>query len=82
MSAFERAGIGGTWREDYQAILVKFDLDLAIGVSEWPLNRTRMDLMAEERLEESRLFNYGIQKPDGRKSKDVRTWESGWIKYD
>jgi hypothetical protein len=52
MGALGRAPIGGTWREDYQAILVKFDLDLAIGVSEWPLNRTRMELMAEEHLKE------------------------------
>jgi hypothetical protein len=32
--------------------MMKFDCDLAKGVSEWPLNRTRMELMAEEHLKE------------------------------
>jgi hypothetical protein len=52
MGAVRRAGIDGTWNEEYQTVLVKLDRDFASGIKEWPLNKARMDLMFEEHTEE------------------------------
>jgi hypothetical protein len=48
IGAFRRSGIANTWSEEHQTLLVKFDRDLARDVREWPLNKARIELMAEE----------------------------------
>jgi hypothetical protein len=48
IGAFRRTGIANTWSDEHQTLLVQFDRSLARGVREWPLNKARVELMAEE----------------------------------
>jgi hypothetical protein len=77
MGAFRRACIGGTWSDESQMVLVKFDRVLARGVREWPLSKARLDIIAEEHREECWLFIFAMGKTDNRKSKDSRKEQLG-----